>query len=76
VKLTIQFHPAPNFITRGAVPPLPPPVFMAWCLIRQVANVTFVYDNDDDDDDDDADYNFNFSSLFICVSNQQPEDQL
>jgi len=33
----------PKSRMRGAIPPLPPKVFMAWCLVKHGDNFTFSY---------------------------------
>jgi hypothetical protein len=51
VKLTAHFHLGPRSRLRGAMPPLPHYVFMAWCLVEHRDNLTFylyrtcVYEN-------------------------------
>jgi hypothetical protein len=41
VKLTIHLHLVPRSRMRGAIPPLPQYVFMAWCLVKHRDNFTF-----------------------------------
>jgi hypothetical protein len=41
VKLTTHLHLAPSSGMRGAIPPLPQYVFMAWYLVKHRDNFTF-----------------------------------
>jgi hypothetical protein len=40
VKLTTHLHVMPRSRMRGAIPPLPQYVFMAWCLVKHSDNFT------------------------------------
>jgi hypothetical protein len=42
VKLTTHLHLVPSRM-RGAIPPLPQYVFMAWCLVQHRDNFTFYF---------------------------------
>jgi hypothetical protein len=41
VELTTHLHLVPRSRIRGAIPPLPQYVFMAWCLVKHRDNFTF-----------------------------------
>jgi hypothetical protein len=43
VKLTTQFHLMPRSRMRGAIPPLPQYVFMAWCFVKYRDSFTFTW---------------------------------
>jgi membrane protein YdbS with pleckstrin-like domain len=43
MKLTTDLHLVPRPM-RGAIPPLPQYVFMAWCLVRHRYKFTFNYE--------------------------------
>jgi hypothetical protein len=43
VKLTTHLHLVPRLIMRGAIPPLPQYVFMAWCLVKHKENFTCTF---------------------------------
>jgi hypothetical protein len=43
VKLTTHLHLVPRSRLRGAIPPLPQYVFMAWCLVKHRDNFTFTF---------------------------------
>jgi hypothetical protein len=42
VKLTTHLHLEPRSRMRGAIPPLPQNVFMAWCLVKHRDNFTIL----------------------------------
>jgi hypothetical protein len=43
VKLTTHLHLVPKSRIRGAIPPLPQHVCMAWCLVKHKDNFTFTF---------------------------------
>jgi hypothetical protein len=43
VKLTTHLHVVPRSRMRGARPPLPQYVFIAWCLVKHRDNFTFTF---------------------------------
>jgi hypothetical protein len=43
VKLTTHLYLVPSHRMRGAIPPLPQYVFMAWCLVKHRDNFTFTF---------------------------------
>jgi hypothetical protein len=43
VKLTTHLHIVSRSRLRGAIPPLPQYVFIAWCLVKHRDNFTFTY---------------------------------
>jgi hypothetical protein len=43
VKLTTHLHLVPMSRMRGAIPPLPQYLFLAWCLVKHSDNFTFTF---------------------------------